>query len=262
MPRMRWYMHHSPPLDAVDNMAWDEALLQRARQQREFVLRVYTWAAPTLSLGRHQRALGVFSAESAQRAGVSLVRRLTGGRAVLHHREITYSVTGPALAGDSLRRSYATINAVLLDALRRLGVPAALAPEMPRGSRVPLPSSAPCFELPFPGEIVLGPRKLVGSAQVREDGAFLQHGSILIEDDQPRIAGLARAALPPSAPAATLRDALGRAPSSGEVAEALFTAVRTCVDTRASALPLDASLEDAARRAGERYRDAAWTWRR
>lgn len=259
---MRWHVHHSPPLDAVDNMALDEALMQRARQQREFVLRVYTWTGPTLSLGRHQRAVGVFCAEAARRAGVSLVRRLTGGRAVLHHREITYSVTGPALAGDSLRHSYATINGVLLEGLRWLGVPAALAPATPRGTRVPPPSSAPCFELPFPGEIVLGPRKLVGSAQVREDGAFLQHGSILIDDDQPLISELAQTPLAPSAPAATLRDALGRAPSSEEVAGALFAAVRTRVDARADVLPLNADLQHAARHAGERYRDAAWTWRR
>ena len=255
--RMRWRLYVTEPLDGADNMALDEALLTRARNSDECVLRVYAWAAPTLSLGRHQRAVGVF--DRAATAGVSVVRRLTGGRAVLHHREVTYSVTARADSGDTLRASYSAINGILLDGLQRLGVRAALAQ---RTKRLPPPGSAPCFELPAAGEIVLGARKLVGSAQLRDGGAFLQHGSILIDDDQSRVAELSAAAIPASAPAATLREALGRAPTLHEVAEALFSAVRARADAQALPFEGDTTLERAVLAARVRYVDDLWTWRR
>ena len=98
-----WRFLLSEPDTGVANMALDEALLARARRTGEHVLRVYAWAAPTLSLGRNQTARGVFDGPTARELGVSIVRRLTGGRALLHHREITYSVTGPLSPGRSLR---------------------------------------------------------------------------------------------------------------------------------------------------------------
>ena len=255
---MRWRLYVTEPLHGADNMALDEALLIRARNSDECVLRVYAWAAPTLSLGRHQQAVGVF--DRAATGTVCVVRRLTGGRAVLHHREVTYSVTGPADRGDTLRSSYSAINGILLDGLQRLGVSAALA--QPTPTRLPPPGSAPCFELPAAGEIVLGARKLVGSAQLRDGGAFLQHGSILIDDDQRRVAELSAAAIPASAPAATLREALGRAPTLHEVAEALFSAVRARADAHALPFEGDAPLERAALAARARYVDDLWTWHR
>ena len=260
---MRWLLLLSEPLDGVENMAIDEALLARARTHAEYVMRVYAWLAPTMSLGRNQRALGVFRRPHPN-GGMSIVRRLTGGRAVLHHREVTYSVTGPAARGDTLRASYAEINQILLAGLRQLGVAASLALPSPAGEgrRFPAPGSAPCFELPAPGEIVLGSRKLVGSAQLREDGSFLQHGSILIDDDQGRVAALTDVQLPASAPAATLRDALGRAPSLQEVADALFAAVRTRSTSSVHWLKVDDELARATRVARERYSDDLWTWRR
>lgn len=257
---MRWRLYVTEPLDAADNMALDEALLLRARASDECVLRVYAWAAPALSLGRHQRAVGIFDRSRLDDAGVSLVRRLTGGRAVLHHREVTYSVTAPANSGDTLRRSYAAINAILLDALRRLGVSAALADAAE--ARFPSPGSAPCFELPAAGEIVLGRRKLIGSAQLRDGGAFLQHGSILIDDDQGRVSELTTEPIPASAPAATLREAMGRVPSLHDVADALFSAVRAQADATVLPFEEDATLARARMDARARYVDDLWTWRR
>jgi lipoyl(octanoyl) transferase len=257
---MRWRLHLTEPLGAVENMALDEGLLARARSHDECVMRVYAWAMPTLSLGRNQRAVGVFDRDAAARDQVSLVRRLTGGRAVLHHREVTYSVTGPAARSDTLRTSYGAINQILLAALQQLGVMATLAQS--RAGRFPSPASAPCFELPAVGEIVLGARKLIGSAQLRDNGAFLQHGSILIDDDQRRVAQLTAAPIPASMPAATLREALGRAPSLHEVADALFGAVRERADAAATALVVDGDLASATHAARARYTDDLWTWRR
>src|SRR5689334_6142775 len=89
----RWRLFRTPALSGVANMAIDHALMARARRTGERVLRVYTWSAPTLSLGRHQSARGRIDPKVIEAHGVSLVRRPTGGRALLHHREVTYSVT-------------------------------------------------------------------------------------------------------------------------------------------------------------------------
>ena len=255
---MPWRLLLTPPLPGADNMALDEALLERARSTGESVARVYGWARPTLSLGRHQTAAGCYDLERAAALGVDVVRRPTGGRAVLHHRELTYAVA--ALAGDgSLREAYERVTALLLDALHRLGVPATQAE--PAG-RAPAPTLAPCFELPTRDELVVDGRKLVGSAQWREDGAFLQHGSILVDDDQGLIAELSRVPLPPVPPPATLRAALGRAPSAAELAEALLAALREREDPAAERWAGDDALAAATARLRARYLDDGWTWRR
>jgi lipoate-protein ligase A len=266
---LRWRLLVTPPLAGAENMALDAALLARARLRREAVLRVYSWLRPTLSLGRNQRAVGAYSADRAREMGVDVVRRPTGGRAVLHWREITYSVAAPELPGEPLRASYARINRLLLDALRRLGVPAALAAPV---VRAPAPGIAPCFETPVAGELVAGGRKLVGSAQYREAGAFLQHGSILVEDDQQLLGRLALVPLPPVPAPATLRALLGRAPAPAELAEALLAATRALEDpgacrigegdcTAESGDALD-DLRAAARGMLVHYGDPTWTWRR
>ena len=256
---MRWRTLLSPAGPAALNMALDHALLDRAARTGEATLRVYGWEAPSLSLGRNQAAREVYSADRARELGVQVVRRPTGGRALLHWREVTYSVAAPAAPAGELRESYERINRLLLDGLGRLGVRAELA--RPAG-RAPLPGDAPCFEAPVAGELVFGGRKLVGSAQWRDRGALLQHGSILVDDDQPMLAQLAVRPIPPAPPAGTLREALGRAPSTCDVATAMFAAVRALEDADAS--PLDEALEfDAAMRERiTQYEDDRWTWRR
>jgi lipoyl(octanoyl) transferase len=261
---MTWRLLLSPPLDGPANMALDEALMERARRTRETVLRVYAWTEPTLSLGRNQRALGHYDLGRLREEGIVPVRRPTGGRALLHHREVTYSVTAPVVAGEGIGVVYERVNALLLRALEGLGVSAALA----AGHRTSAPGVMPCFAEPAPGELVVEGRKLVGSAQWRDAGALLQHGSILLEDDQSRIPSLlsaegrARLGRQPALPPATLREVLARRPAIEEVAGALFDAVRAGADTHASELHPDAPLlHDAAARAGH-FRDPAWTWRR
>ena len=254
----RWRHLLTPPASGAWNMAADDVLLDRARATGETVIRVYSWASPTLSLGRNQTAKGLYDLGLAAARGVEIVRRPTGGRAVLHHREITYSVTAP-LGQSSLRESYDRINALLLRSLLSLGVRARLA--MTAG-RPPLPDGSPCFEVPTQGEIMVDGRKLVGSAQWRDDGALLQHGSILIDDDQSMIGELSLDPQPPYQPPATLREALGRAPSSAEMLEALVGAVTTAEDPDATNLALDQSLMEAIALREQHYRSPEWTWRR
>jgi lipoyl(octanoyl) transferase len=256
---VRWRLLLSPPLGGPENMALDEALMDRARSTGETVLRVYGWSSPVLSLGRNQRALGIYDENLLRERSVGVVRRPTGGRALLHHHEVTYSVTAPATDAEPMASTYGRINALLLRGLASLGVDASLAE--PR-SRAAQPSALPCFAEPARGEIVLAGRKLAGSAQWRHDGALLQHGSIIVQDDQPLIRDLMREASSPAPAAATLAEAMGRVPSLAEVAESLFDAVRRQEDDSATVLipaTVDA-LQVSALLA--RYRDPAWTWRR
>ncbi|MBA3339419.1 MAG: octanoyltransferase, partial [Geodermatophilaceae bacterium] len=165
-------------------MGTDVALMRRAARTGETVLRVYGWSGPVLSLGRNQRARHAYREDELARQDIGVVRRPTGGRALLHHGEITYSVTSPCPAGVALASEYRRINNILIAALRELGVKASVARP---ACRMPAPDLALCFAEPAAGEIVAAGRKLVGSAQWRDGGALLQHGSILVDDDQSRL---------------------------------------------------------------------------
>ena len=255
----RWRTLVSGPADGVENMAVDDALLDRARSSGECVLRLYEWARPTLSLGRNQAARGHYDLARARALGVEFVRRRTGGRAVLHHRELTYSVTAPAALLGTLRESYARVNRLLVGALGRLGVSASVATGC---GRAPLPGISPCFDEPSAGELVLGDRKLVGSAQWRDGEAFLQHGSILVDDDQELASQLLRSPFPSSPAAATLRGALGHAPAAADLADALNESLVTLEDAEASPLVVDDALERRIAHARHRFLDERWTWRR
>lgn len=255
---MHWSLLLTPPLTGAENMALDEALLERAAASGNAVFRVYTWSQPTLSFGRNQSARGTYDGKRASERGVSVVRRPTGGRSLLHHREVTYSVTAPIDMAGSFRESYARINRLLVDGLARLGVAVEVA--SPR-ERSLAPSAAPCFERPAAGELVVDDRKLVGSAQWRDQGAMLQHGSILVEDDQSLVSSLGDTVALPQ-PAATLSSSLGRTPRVDEVATALFDAVLALECPTADKIDVDLPLEAATSRLLARYTDDCWTWRR
>jgi lipoate-protein ligase A len=257
--RARWRLLLSPPAGGVENMATDQALLDRARATGECVMRVYEWAAPTLSLGRNQTAQGRYDVDRARSLGVEFVRRPTGGRAVLHDRELTYSVTGPTAALGSLRESYGRINRLLRSALARLGVEATVAGAADRSQS---PGVAPCFDVPSEGELVVGELKLVGSAQWREDDALLQHGSILVDGDQALASSLLRTPPRPPPMPATLRSILGRTPPAAELFHALKCAIVTFEDLEVSHLDPDEALRSGIRDAKSHYSDEHWTWRR
>jgi len=166
------------------NMAVDEVLLDGvAAGTTPPTLRFYEWMPPCLSLGYFQ-PFDVVDVDGCRALGIEVVRRPTGGRAILHDRELTYSVALPAslLGHDGgVLPSYYRLSLALQDGLSGLGVPATLAPESVGSSGQHGPV---CFDRPSAHEILLNGRKLVGSAQMRRGGGLLQHGSILIE---PRI---------------------------------------------------------------------------
>jgi lipoate-protein ligase A len=171
-------------------MAVDEALVEghaAAARPSPPTLRLYAWSPPALSLGRHQGAAASHHPEALRARGIDLVRRPTGGRAVLHDAERTYSVTGPLgrapFAGGVLD-TYLRIAAALAAALRGLGLAPSIEERRPGPPSTDDPAGASCFEATSTHEIHVGGLKLVGSAQLRRRGAFLQHGSIPLRLDR------------------------------------------------------------------------------
>ena len=256
---LRWQRLPAMVSDGPANMAIDDAMAMHARGSGSALWRVYGWAQPVLSLGRHQRAAGLYDLDSARERGIAIVRRPTGGRAVLHAREITYCVAAPEFAMGSLMQAYRIINELLVDALRKLGVPAAIASP---ASPPPRPVAGACFEEPVAGEIVAGGRKLVGSAQWRSEGALLQHGSILIDDDQHLANDLLLAPGPPPPRAATLRALLGRAPELDEFDHALAGAAANRFGSVPDCVAFDGELIALTEARRAHYASDGWTWRR
>jgi lipoate-protein ligase A len=242
-------------------MALDEALMEAVRAGADPVLRFYRWSPRCLSLGRNQPAAERYDAERLRDRGVEVVRRPTGGRAVLHDRELTYSVIVPDGALGSPRTAYAAVNRALVAGLRRLGVEAHLQPRT--RARAPAPSLAPCFREPAEGEVVVAGRKLIGSAQFREGGVMLQHGSLLFDDDQGEIAALLRDPAPdPEDAPAVLADFLSPLPAWEEVTAALAAGWREEVSGHLRPARPSADELDRARARTAHFADPAWTWRR
>jgi lipoate-protein ligase A len=243
-------------------MARDSALQARAARTGETVFSIYSWTRPTLSFGRHQPVTGLYDIEKIRSANVDVVRRPTGGRAILHDHEVTYSVTAPLKDAAPLRETYSRINRILIEGFSRLGVQVDLASPQDRAAG---PSMRPCFETPSEGELIARGSKLVGSAQWRDQGALLQHGSILVEDDQSSLPAFATAGADTGTESipqpATLRALLGRSPDVAEVGSAMFDAVRSLEDEDASELAED-DIRDETMSHIPHFLDEGWTWRR
>ncbi|HUI68498.1 MAG TPA: lipoate--protein ligase family protein [Nitrospirota bacterium] len=184
-----WKFLDTGPNIGAYNMALDEELLARAQAGDAMpVLRFYGWTPPAVSLGRFQKIENAVNADACKRLGFDIVRRITGGRAVLHHHELTYSIisrTDNPLFPPDVLGTYKIIAAGLLAGLRNLGVHADMVSRSDRhAALVKKETKDPaCFSSPSWYEILVQGKKIVGSAQRRVTGAFLQHGSILIGYD-------------------------------------------------------------------------------
>lgn len=166
--------------DAATNMAIDEAvLLHHLRGEAPPTLRVFRWSQPSISLGRFQSIEREILSDCCEQQGVALVRRPTGGRAVYHRDEFTYSIVIGKRYGvpSGIVASYAYLAQGLMAALELLGVHAELSDE-----RVSKNPSAACFASSTQADLTSGGYKLIGSAQVWKDDALLQQGSLPLDD--------------------------------------------------------------------------------
>ncbi len=231
MKTTTWDLMLDPPLDGETNMAVDAELLESLEQNREVrtVLRFYSWIRPTISLGRNQRREKALDLEFCQSAGLDVVQRPTGGRAVLHDDEITYSVVSneeTPFDGGSIYDTYRRISEALSIGYHRLGVETVLAPDTRRLGVSKGGAEYPCFVSPSRYELMKDGRKVVGSAQRRLRNSFLQHGSMPISCDRELLARATRlenASLLDDEMAGIV-ECLDRRPSIGEITSAFVGA--------------------------------------
>ncbi len=181
-----WRLINSGFQTGAMNMALDEALLNSVAKGDSLpVLRFYRWLPATVTLGYAQSVVTDLDLEVCRQAGLDVVRRSTGGRAVLHDNEVTYSVIAPLNTdqfGNSVLDCYRVISEILQKTLVQFGLPAQLVPGKPRGDK-PNAMKAVCFSTPSQYELVIDGRKVAGSSQKRHGQTFLQHGSIPVEMD-------------------------------------------------------------------------------
>jgi len=225
----QWRLICDTPLSGAHNMAVDEAILSAVTAGEVLpTLRLYQWHPPCLSLGYAQKSSDVDFAR-VEINGWQVVRRPTGGRAILHTDELTYSVVLPSdhplVAGDVVE-SYRRISQALVAGLNLLGLHSEADKRAERGNF----SGAVCFETPSHYEITVSGRKLVGSAQVRRKGSVLQHGSLPLHGDLTRIcdalyypseSSRAQAKAQVHSRAITLAEAIGQSLDWQTVADAL-----------------------------------------
>ncbi len=231
-----WRLLITPPAPGAWNMAVDEAILEHAQAgRRESLpsLRLYAWDPACLSLG-HAQPFADVDTTRLQERGWEVVRRATGGRAILHTDELTYSVIGsadePILTGGVLE-SYNRIALALLSAVKSLDLPVEMKAHAGRSSTTT--TNPVCFEVPSTYEITVDGKKLIGSAQARKREGVLQHGSLPLTGDLTRIcqvlvfdneAARAEAAKRLLARATTVESALGGAVSWERAAQKFIQA--------------------------------------
>jgi lipoyl(octanoyl) transferase len=239
-------------------MAIDLTLLDRAERLGESWLRLYRWQPHCLSFGRHEPAARRYDVERIQALELDTVRRPTGGRAVWHGRELTYAVAAPASRFGSLQAAYLELHTMLGDALTELGADACLAPQR---RAAPVDAGA-CFSQPVGGEVMVAGKKVVGSAQLRRGAALLQHGSILLEDDQGMVLGLTIGSAGSETLASPLAMLLDRPIGTLEVARAIARAAAARWAGTWERLSHPTAILDAATRYFPQFQSPAWTWAR
>jgi lipoyl(octanoyl) transferase len=268
-----WRVILHAPAPGAWNMAVDEAILEQvAAGSSPPTLRLYAWAPACLSLGRAQPASDIDLA-ALERLGWSLVRRPTGGRAILHTDELTYAVIAharnPVMLGGVMD-SYRRIARVLLSALDRLALPAQADQkyEIPDGLRADGPV---CFEVPSNYEITVSGKKLIGSAQARRKEGVLQHGTLPLSGDLARIS---QVLVHPDAQsqtlaaqrilqhATTVESVLGRKVTWIEAAQAMQDAFEETFSVPLQRMELSSAEEERAQiLSEEKYNHPLWTVR-
>ena len=273
----RWRFVDTGPGDPYFNMALDEAVTRKvARGMAPPTVRVYGWEPAAVSIGYAQCAQQAIDLRKCARQGIPVVRRLTGGRAVLHQREVTYSVIAGRRQWDpsaTVTGIYKHIGLALVAGLRTLGIEAELSRPRPERAASPRRSGEiqPCFSSVGRYEVMVEGRKLVGSAQRWLGEAVLQHGSVLLGAEHSRLAELlpgeqARSGSPEarrlSAKTVSLGDLLSRPVAHTEVARALRYGFERILGGKLEDGPISPEEDTLARSLiKDRYGQLAWTLR-
>lgn len=196
MEKETWSFIDSGDRSPSFNMALDEALLDwHSQGQIPPIIRFYGWNPSTLSIGYFQKAAKEINMEAVKKHNLGFVRRPTGGRGVLHEHELTYSVIVSEEHPDmpkTVTEAYRVISQGILKGFHQLGMEAYFAVPRTAEERESLknPRSAVCFDAPSWYELVVEGRKVAGSAQTRQKGVILQHGSILLDLDEDKLFSL------------------------------------------------------------------------
>jgi lipoyl(octanoyl) transferase len=251
------------PLRGSWNMAADEFLFNRAAKEKRTYLRFYQWERPTASLGYSQTAEKAANLDFCRENGIDVVRRMTGGKLVLHYNELTYSLASSdeETFGASVRESYRLISKALLEGLKIMGIEARLAPVSPPAY---IRGTMPCFAFPARDEIEIEGLKIVGSAQKRTETLFIQHGSVPLRKEENLLKNVARSDSAEGQVSMTsLEEALGRSVAFEWAAEMFVRGFTEFFGVGMEPLVLDdtergtiAALER------ERYGDEKWTLER
>lgn len=257
------------PQDAYTNMAVDEALLEgQIRGGPPPTIRFYTWRPPAISLGYTQK-IETIDLASCRLSGIDVVRRITGGRAILHEDDLTYSIAAgednPVVQG-TLMDTYRKISQALLSGLHKLGVQAAYSP----GDGDAYGGGAACFAASSRYELTVSGKKLIGSAQRRKQGAVLQQGSLPLRDTSKRLFSLLRFADPEQRDlaherylkrATSLSEALCRQVSFSDVAAALLDGMTGAFQIEMAPGHLHADeIASAERLRSSRYASPGWNF--
>ncbi|MBI2369765.1 MAG: lipoate--protein ligase family protein [Deltaproteobacteria bacterium] len=269
-----WRLLDTGLADGYRNMAVDEAVLVACSGGVvPPTVRFYRWQPPGLSLGYFQRTDQGLDLGACQRLGVDVVRRPTGGRAVLHDDEVTYSVVAPFGARfpeGEVRENFAIVTGCLVKGLEALGLQASLlAPQRIKGSEFAPGRQSACF-LTYAGyEVMVAGRKLVGSAQRAFERAFLQHGAILLGFDAEKHRAILRGQAPREEGIryftdriTCLREQLSYPVGPGELINAMCEGFEKALGVRLEPGALTAQEESLARDLRGKYASRAWTFRR
>jgi len=249
----------TPHLGAF-NMAVDEYLFRRLDKIPRTTVRFYRWERQTVSLGYSQRVEEVLDYDYCRSHGIDVVRRITGGKLVLHWREITYSIVSSdtKVFSATLAESYKRISAALILGLKKIGLKARLAGPPPSSySR----GNMPCFAYPARDEIEIDGRKIVGSAQKRVGEWFLQHGSIPLQGDEGILDRVSLSRESGSgAKMISISEALGKEADNEWVVERLVDGLAEYFKVRFEARVFDVADDQVIQRIQEkRYANEAWT---